>query len=84
MVVVVRRIGGSLIAAVLAMAALAVVAVAPAFAAQQQGQWSPTCSPWSWAWYWSPRAEWWYWQYFRWCHEPGFGWFQQWGSWGWW
>ncbi len=45
----------------------------------------PTCYPWTWDWFWSPSAQWWYWQYYRWCWEPVEGWFLVWGPWwGWW
>jgi hypothetical protein len=44
----------------------------------------PTCYSWTWDWFWSPGAHWWYWQYYRWCYEPIGGWFLNWGMWGWW
>jgi hypothetical protein len=74
-----RRIRSSLMAAILSMVTLVLVAVPQAFAALQL-----SCSPWTWAYFWSPRAQWWDWQYVRWCYDPAWGWFQQWGSWGWW
>ena len=41
------------------------------------------CGYWTWDWYWSDNAEWWYWQYHRTCYGPG-GSYTEWGDWDWW
>ena len=56
----------------------------PAFANHTPGHHPPRCQPWTWDWFWSYPANWWYWQYYRWCYDPWYGWFLNWGPWGWW
>ncbi len=68
-------------AVMMAMSALSALADTP----PPRPEYPPTCYPWTWDWFWSPPAYWWYWQYYRWCWEPVEGWFLVWGPWwGWW